>query len=194
MATDQVDVMLLVAGVLEKLGIPYCVCGSFASSLHGDWRSTRDVDLLADIKGGHVKPFAEALQSDFYAEEDAILSAVKARRSFNVIHFDTLFKIDIFVSKGTEFEKKQLERRELRNVIPEQEVKAYVVTAEDTILAKLAWYRLGNEVSDQQWRDILGVLKMRRGRLDLDYLRHWADELKVSDLLADALTDAGSGQ
>ncbi|MFY9557623.1 MAG: hypothetical protein WAV47_23195, partial [Blastocatellia bacterium] len=66
MAIDQVDVMLLVAGVLEKLGVPYCVCGSFASSLHGDWRSTRDVDLLADIRGKQVKPFAEALQSEFY--------------------------------------------------------------------------------------------------------------------------------
>jgi len=194
MAIDQVDVMLLVAGVLERLGIPYCVCGSFVSSLHGEWRSTRDVDLLADIKGKHVKPFTEALQSDFYAEEEAILRAVKARRSFSVIHFETLYKIDIFVSKGTEFEKKQLERRELKNVIPEQEMTAYVASAEDTILAKLAWYRLGNEVSDQQWRDILGVLKMRHGRLDLDYLRHWAAELNVSDLLVDALTDAANGQ
>jgi hypothetical protein len=190
MAIDQVDVMLLVAGVLERLGIPYCVCGSFVSSLYGDWRSTRDVDLLADIKVGHVKPFAEALQSNFYVEEDAILRAVKARRSCNVIHLETLFKVDIFVSKGTEFEKKQLERRELKSVIPEQEVTAYVATAEDTILAKLAWYRLGNEVSDQQWRDILGVLRMRRGRLDLDYLRHWATELNVSDLLVDALKEA----
>jgi hypothetical protein len=190
MAIDQVDVMLLVAGVLERLGIPYCVCGSFASSLYGDWRSTRDVDLLADIKGGHVKPLAEALQPDFYAEEDAILSAVKARRSFNVIHFETLFKVDVFVSKGTEFEKKQLERRELKNVIPEQDITAYVATAEDTILAKLSWYRLSNEISDQQWRDILGVMRMRRGRLDLDYLRHWATELNVSDLLVDALKEA----
>ncbi|PYT09480.1 MAG: hypothetical protein DMF60_02515 [Acidobacteria bacterium] len=75
-----------------------------------------------------------------------------------------------------------------------QEITAYVATAEDTILAKMAWYRLGNEVSDQQWRDILGVLKMRRGRLDLDYLGHWAAELNVSDLLVDALADAGTGE
>ena len=193
MAIDQVDVMLLVAGVLERLGIPYCVCGSFVSSLHGEWRSTRDVDLLADIKGKHVKPFTEALQSDFYAEEEAILRAVKARRSFSVIHFETLYKIDIFVSKGTEFEKKQLERRELKNVIPEQEMTAYVASAEDTILAKLAWYRLGNEVSDQQWRDILGVLKRQRKKLDFEYLRRWAADLEVSDLLNEAFADAEIG-
>ncbi|MFY9555720.1 MAG: hypothetical protein WAV47_13485, partial [Blastocatellia bacterium] len=101
---------------------------------------------------------------------------------FNVIHFETLYKAAIFASKGTEFEKKQLERRELKNVNPQQEITTYVATAEDTILAKLAWYRLGNQVSDQQWRDILGVLRMQHGRLDSDYLRHWASELNVSDL------------
>ncbi len=194
MALDQVDVMLLVAEALEKLGIPYCVGGSFASSLHGDWRSTRDVDLLADIRGKHAKPFSDALQSDFYADEEAISRAVKTRRSFNVIHLETLYKVDVFVSKGTEFEKKQLERRELRSVIPEQERTAYVATAEDTILAKLVWYRLGNEISDQQWRDILGVLKMQRERLDLEYIKHWSVELNVSDLLVDALVDAGLGE
>ena len=189
MALDQVDVMLLVAEVLETLGIPYCVGGSLASSLHGDWRSTKDVDLLADIKGKHVKPFCDALQPDFYAEEHAILDAVRRRKSFNLIHLETLYKVDIFVSKGTEFEKKQLERRELRTVNPEQRQTAYVATAEDTVLAKLVWYRLGNEISDQQWRDILGVLKVQDKRLDVAYLRHWAAELNISDLLADALAE-----
>lgn len=193
MALDQVDVMLLVAEVLEKLDIPYCVGGSLASSLHGDWRSTKDVDLLADIKGKHVKSFSDALQSEFYAEEQAILDAVKLRKSFNVIHVETLYKVDIFVSKGTEFEKKQLERRELKTVSPEQHQTAYVATAEDTVLAKLIWYRLGNEISDQQWRDILGVLKMQRERLDVEYLRHWAAELNISDLLVEAFAEAKIG-
>lgn len=191
MPADQIDVMLLVVSVLDKLEIPYCVGGSFASSLHGEWRSTRDVDLLVDIKEKHIKAFSDALQSDFYAEEEAIARAVRARQSFNIIHLETLYKVDVFVSKGTEFHNKQLERRELRSVIPEQQRTAYVTTAEDIILAKLVWYRLGNEISDQQWRDILGVLKMRRGTLDLGYIRHWANELSVADLLKDAFADAG---
>jgi hypothetical protein len=191
MALDQVDVMFLVAEVLEKMGIPYCVCGSLASSLLGEWRSTRDVDLLADIKGKQVRPLSEALQSDFYAEEHSMIQAVKLRRSFNVIHSETLYKVDLFVSKGTEFEKKQLERRQLRSVNPEDQKTAYFATPEDTILAKLAWYRLGNEISDQQWRDVMGVVKLQRGKLDLEYLRHWSAELNVSDLFADALQEAG---
>ena len=71
----------------------------------------------------------------------------------------------------------------------ESERKGYVASAEDIILAKLEWYRLGGEVSDRQWRDILGVLKVQAGRVDLDYLRHWAAELKVDDLLQRALKE-----
>jgi hypothetical protein len=61
--------------------------------------------------------------------------------------------------------------------------KAFVTTAEDIILAKLEWYWMGDEVSDQQWRDILGVLLVQADRLDRDYLRKWAIELGVADLL-----------
>jgi hypothetical protein len=66
----------------------------------------------------------------------------------------------------------------------------YVTSPEDTILAKLEWYRMGGEVSDRQWRDILGVLKTRAGELDLEYLRQWAADLHVSDLLGRALKES----
>ena len=69
---------------------------------------------------------------------------------------------------------------------------AYIATAEDTILSKLNWYRQGDCVSDQQWRDVLGILKVQEGLLDLAYLRKWADELKVGDLLEKAFGDAGT--
>ena len=71
---------------------------------------------------------------------------------------------------------------------PEQSI--FVTSPEDVILSKLEWYRMGGEVSERQWRDILGVLKTRAGELDLDYLRQWAKELNVSDLLERALKEA----
>ena len=74
----------------------------------------------------------------------------------------------------------------------ETEVSAKFASPEDTILAKLEWYRLGNEVSERQWRDVLGVLKTRAGTLELSYLQKWADELKVSDLLERALKEMES--
>ena len=63
----------------------------------------------------------------------------------------------------------------------------FVESAEDVILNKLRWYRLGNEISERQWNDVLGVLKVQAGVLDLTYLRQWAVTLGLSDLLERAL-------
>jgi hypothetical protein len=190
MADEAIEAFMAVVEALEKLDIKYVVGGSYASSAHGDTRSTNDIDILAAISVKQGRALAAELKDKFYADELAIENAIKAKQHFNVIDTDTMFKVDIFPSKRTEFEKQQLERRQLATIDPDREATAFVATAEDTILAKLAWYRLGGEVSDQQWRDILGVLKRQRNRLDFDYLRHWADDLQVSDLLGEAFADA----
>ena len=190
MTTDPMEVLVMVVAVLDSLQIPYLVGGSFASSIHGITRLTRDADIVALIKPDHAQPLANALEGEFYADEQAIRRAVVAKRSFNVIHIDSMFKVDIFVAKPSEFESSEFERRqkmELRPGLP----PVYFATAEDTILAKLRWYRLGNEVSDQQWSDLLNVAKVQGARLDLSYLRKWAVELGVADLLARALEAAG---
>lgn len=190
---DAIEALLLVVAALEKLNINYVIGGSYASSAHGESRSTNDIDILATITVAQARALAGELQDKFYADEQAIERAVRAKRHFNVIDTDTMFKIDIFPDKGSEFDRQQLERRQIAVVDPDREFTAYVTTPEDTVLAKLRWYRLGGEVSDQQWRDILGVLKLQRENLDLEYLRLWAAQLSVSDLLIDALADAGIG-
>ena len=98
--------------------------------------------------------------------------------------------LDVFIAKPRRFDQMQLRRRRLEVVSTEPERRAYVATAEDIVLAKLEWYRQGGEVSDRQWRDILGVLKVQAGRLDLDYLQKWAAELNVADLLQRALKES----
>ncbi len=190
---DAIEALLVVIAALEKLNIQYVVGGSFASSAHGEVRSTNDIDILAAISVKEARALARELQEKFYADEMAIENAVKAKQHFNFIDAETMFKIDIFPSKRTEFEKQQLTRRQVAIIDPERDAKAFVATPEDTVLAKLAWYRLGGEVSDQQWRDILGVLKRQRERLDFEYLRRWADDLEVSDLLVEVFEDAGIG-
>jgi hypothetical protein len=79
-------------------------------------------------------------------------------------------------------------------IATDPERTAYVASAEDTVLTKLEWYRMGSEVSERQWRDVLGVLKVQAERLDLAYLRRWAAALGVADLLEQALSQAGQGQ
>jgi hypothetical protein len=190
MAPDQTETLLMIASALETLHIPYLVGGSFASSIHGVSRATRDADIVAVIRLDQAQLLARALEGEFYADEEAIKRAIVAKRSFNVIHTDTMFKVDIFVAKPDGFESSQFERRQAIVLKPGTPA-TYVASAEDTILAKLRWYRLGNEVSDQQWRDLLNVAKVHGNRLDLSYLRHWAVELGVADLLARALEESG---
>lgn len=181
-----------IAAILERVGIRYVLVGSFASSIHGMYRSTADIDILADIKPEHVTPLFEALRDCCYVDEQAMREAVERRRSFNAIHFDSVFKVDFFVLKSDEFAVTQLNRRQLRKVSPDREEAVYVATAEDTVLAKLNWYRAGNETSTTQWNDVVGILGTSFASLDLDYLQFWSDKLSLTDLLERALEDAGN--
>jgi len=102
-----------------------------------------------------------------------------------------MFKVDVFISKQRPFDRAQFERKAAQVVATEPERTACVASAEDTVLTKLEWYRLGGEVSERQWRDVQGVLKVQAAGLDLAYLRRWAAELQVADLLTKALVEAG---
>ena len=183
------SVLSQVTAVLEQKTIPYVLVGSFASSIHGMYRSTADIDILAQIEPEHVHPLWEALRNGFYLDEHAMRDAVAHGRSFNAIHFDSVFKVDIFVAKSDEFALEQLRRRQSRRISPNSEESIYVATAEDTILAKLQWYRAGHETSNTQWKDILGVLAISSSTLDYEYLRTWANKLGLTDLLQKAFED-----
>ena len=182
-------ITLLVAHALEQIGVPYAVGGSLASSVHGIMRSTLDVDIVADMKLEHIQPLIAALSKEFYADDEMMKDAIEQHSSFNLIHYETAFKVDIFIRKLRTFDQMQLERRRPSVIATEPDQSVYVVSPEDIVLAKLEWYRIGGEVSDRQWRDVLGVLKTRAGELDLAYLRKWANELKVSDLIERALNE-----
>lgn len=190
MPGESTRITLFVTQTLEQIGIVYAVGGSLASSLHGVMRSTLDVDIVADMRLEHILPLVAALAEEFYTDDEMMREAIKRHSSFNLIHYETAFKVDIFVCKLRPFDQMQLERRRTSVIANDPERSIYVTSPEDTVLAKLEWYRLGGEVSDRQWRDILGVLKTRAGELDLDYLHTWARELKVSDLLERVLQEA----
>ncbi len=189
MLPEPIAVTLLVVDALEQVGATYVIGGSLASAIHGVVRTTLDTDILADLNLRQAQPFAELLAGAFYLDLDTVRHAIRQRSSFNVIHLATMFKVDIFIPKERPFDQQQLARRQSWIVDPDSGRTIYVATPEDTVLAKLAWYRLGDEVSDRQWRDVLGVLAVQGDRLDFNYMRQWASSLGVSDLLERAMRE-----
>jgi hypothetical protein len=187
---EPVEVTLKVTGTFEKLGVPYLIGGSLASTLHGMVRTTQDSDVIAEMRPEHLQPFVLALQDEFYIDEEMIAESIQHYSSFNLIHRETMFKVDVFIPRPRPFLQAQLARAQRQTFSFETNISAKFASPEDTILSKLEWYRMGGEVSDRQWRDILGVLKTRAGELDLAYLRNWAAELHVRDLLERALKES----
>jgi hypothetical protein len=194
MQNEPIEVTLKVTRTLEALDVPYIIGGSLASSLYGMIRTTQDSDIVAEMQMEHVQPFVAALQDEFYIDDEMIAESIRRHTCFNLIHRETMFKVDVFVPLLRPFLRSQLARAQKLTFIFEVEISAKFASAEDTILAKLEWYRIGREVSDRQWRDVLGILKTRAGALDLDYLRKWASELEVNKLLERAIQQVALGE
>ncbi len=189
MELEPFGIIILVIDAFDKLNIPYFIGGSLASAIHGSARSTLDADMVADIDPKQVKALVEFFQTDFYIDEEMISDAIQNQSSFNIIHLASSFKVDVFIPKDRRYDRMQFQRRQREVVESDLQREVYVTTAEDIILAKLEWYRMGGEISDRQWRDILGVIKIQGGKLDIDYLKEWSAELGVSDLLQKALLE-----
>ncbi len=149
----------------KELGIAYRIGGSLASSLWGRARATLDVDLVAQVKLEQVRPFCAALQKAYYVDECAIRQAIAEEGSFNLIHLETMIKLDVFVLKAGPFDQASFQRSARVSLGNLQEV--FFCTAEDVILRKLEWYRDGGGISERQWSDVLGLLQVQGTALDL---------------------------
>lgn len=189
-ASDLVAALQPVVEAFEALGIRYYIGGSIASSAHGIARASLDADVVAEIEPTHVDALIAALETDYYVPVDRLRAAARDRMSCNLIHLVTMFKIDLFVSEGRAFDRQAIERARpfVMDDLP-GERSFQVASAEDTILAKLEWFRRGGETSERQWWDIVGVLRVNPA-IDRDYLTRSASSLAVADLLERALAAA----
>jgi hypothetical protein len=189
-SSDLVAALQPVAEALAQLGVRYYIGGSIASSAHGIARASLDVDVIAALQPEHVEPLLSRLAAAYYIPVERLRDAVTARTSCNLVHLATMFKIDIFVSKERPFDRQAAQRARSESLDDSPVAPRFpVASAEDTVLAKLEWFRRGGEVSERQWSDIIGVLRVT-AEIDHAYLEEWAPSLGVDDLLKRALSDA----
>jgi hypothetical protein len=172
-----------VAKIFDQLAIPYALGGSMACSIYGMSRQTNDADVMVEPFSGKEAQLIEALGPDYYLSDSAIRNAIRKRSSFNLINTSTGFKVDVFICSTAAFEQSAMSRRIQLDVTGVTGQKITVLSPEDVILSKLRWYRLGNESSEQQWKDVLSMLKTQQPHLDQAYLDRWAADLGVEDLL-----------
>jgi hypothetical protein len=182
------ETLARVGQTFDDLNVPWAIGGSFASTVHGEPRATNDIDIVANLRGPQIAGFVRGLGNAFYVDEQSVREAIARRDSFNIIDERSFLKIDIFIPPQGPLGEGQLDRRRTYRV-SEAGPTVFVLGPEDTTLQKLRWYELGGRISDRQWRDVLGVLRLG-GPLDLDYMRQAAEGGGFAALLQRALTEA----
>jgi hypothetical protein len=161
-----------------------------ASSFHGEPRATRDIDIAVRLTPDKLPALVAALGPDFAVDQEMVLEAIRTGRSANIFYLPLVVKVDLFMRGHSEYDRSEFSRRTVVQPLEGEAVNAS--SAEDNLLWKLRWFQQGGEVSDQQWRDILGILRIGEAGLDLAYLREWSSRHGVTDLLERALAQASA--
>ncbi len=188
-ARGNLNVLTEVVKVFARLDIPYALGGSMASSIHGIARFTLDADITVEPFPGKEEALASSFGKDYYLSLPAIQDAVRGRSSFNIIHMGEGFKVDVFVRKDDPFEESALTRRVQIPLDDAGTEPIAVLSAEDVVLFKLQWYRLGQETSRRQLDDILGIVRTRP--LDEEYIATWVKHLGVEGIWRQVQAERG---
>jgi len=145
---------------LDQLNVRYHIGGSLASSTYGTPRATADVDLVAELDFEQIDSFVRQLQDGYYVDRAAVEEAVRLRRSFNLIHFDTMIKVDVFIPESLGFDQQELNRARPQPLDAAEQARTFFVKSpEDLILRKLTSYRAGG-------RDLRATVERRARRAE----------------------------
>jgi len=175
---EPFELLIIISNVFEKLEIPYFVTGSIASITYGEPRFTNDIDIVADIKDWDIPGLIHCFpENEYYIDADSINQAIQFKSQFNIIHLSSGLKIDVMIKKKTFFDNSRFSRiKRLR--LEEKEIN--FASPEDVILKKMEYYKMGS--SEKHLRDITGILKIYKGKIDFEYLKNWISTLDLIEI------------
>ncbi|RJP30659.1 MAG: hypothetical protein C4536_09535 [Actinobacteria bacterium] len=183
---NQIEILLQTAERLNSMRIPYMVTGAFAVTYYGKPRSTHDIDLIVEIDMSDTESLHEVFYKDFYASKEAMEEAVRHHSMFNLIHNETLTKIDFWMLEDTVFDRERFSRRvegELRGA------PVFFSSPEDIVIVKLDWFKKTG--IHKHYEDALGIVLVQQDSLDFEYVRDWCERGSTSELLERLLGEAG---
>lgn len=171
------DLFERLTAALAAAEVPYMIVGSFASSVHGVPRATKDVDIvIAPTPEQLVQLIREFPDTAYYADAEQALDALRHRSQFNVVDFSTGWKVDFIIPRLTDLTESQFQRRRVVNLWG---VPVYVASPEDVVVAKLAWAKEGG--SQRQIEDVATILTAQAGNLDRAYIERWVSDLNLAE-------------
>jgi hypothetical protein len=184
----QHDFLVRIALALQHCSIPGMLVGSYASSLHGMPRTTVDIDMVIDPTPSQIDELLRLLpETEYYVSREAALEALEHRSQFNVIEIEGAWKLDLIIAGRRAFDRSQLSRRSPQAY---GDVLIDVASAEDTIVAKLEWSKMGG--SERQLEEVAGIIRLRGNELDTRYIERWVGALELEPQWERARTLAGA--
>lgn len=172
--SQELNILKHVCVRLEQLAIPYMLTGSFAANFYAVPRMTRDIDIVIEILNSNVKQICQIFENDFYVDENSIFDAIENKGMFNIIHNDSVLKIDFIVRKTTLYRKLEFQRKQ--QILLPDGTPIWIVSPEDLILSKLAWAK--DSSSKMQLNDVKNLLNSIEN-LDNVYIEEWVDNLNL---------------
>jgi hypothetical protein len=179
------EVVTRAIDALDRLQIPYMTVGSFSSNVYGTPRSTKDADFVLALTNHSINALLMAIGKDFQLEPQMSFETITATSRWRIKHRDTAFVVELFLLSDDPHDRTRFARRVHSNIGGRQ---AFVPTAEDVVITKLRWSRLGKRQKDSE--DVLNVLRVQQGKLDLDYIRHWCDQHGTRELFEQLLIES----
>jgi hypothetical protein len=183
--TSSTQLVLRVIALFEQLGIPYVLVGSFSSNYYGRPRSTKDADFVITISDDQLSKLRTGLLPEFHLEAQMSFETVTMHTRHIVTHPESAFKIELFLLSEDAFSQERFRRR---MQVDFEGHRVWLPTAEDVIVQKVKWAQTGRRSKDIE--DVISVLKVQAGKLDLPYIRRWCDEHGSRELFEELLRTA----